>query len=64
MFCTQLHRISGTGKGKSRADKYEAKTTPVQYNPSTDFTLGEGRKRKREEESGGGEGVMSGYVRV
>ncbi|XP_064389367.1 nucleolar protein 58-like [Halichondria panicea] len=48
---TKLRRISGAGKSVGKPVKHEAGTTPTQYNTGPDFTLSQGRKRKREEAS-------------
>ncbi len=52
--CVQLRRVSGGGKALAKAVKYEAATTPTQYNTTADSTLPQKRKRKREpsEETG------------
>ncbi len=47
-----MHRISGTAKGKARADKYENKSDIRTYNPAQDSTLPSvQKKRKLEEDS-------------
>lgn len=45
----KLHKISGSGKGRGKTEKYEMKSTPKQYQGGSDFVFG-GQKRPRDNE--------------